>query len=201
MATYRFANLNMKEGKLLADLNGVEADLRSVIDFCRRLIDTHNFEKYDGELLEVLSIAVLVKYIRPFMTGVRSRLRIEEISGLSAEEVALHEHYMAIRHKHISHSINEYEENQVCAYYTEERLEEGFTSISVQHARIICLNIGDAQSIINLSEKIVLHIKKIMEREKETILEIVRGKSMDDILNVEQKYFDPSVSKPNMSRS
>ncbi len=183
MATYKWVDVQIEEARFLADLTGIQIDLQVVIDLCRRLQKTYSIERMDSELQEVLTIAILVKYSRPFVTGVRSKLSVFDVPGLTDEELEQHETFIALRNKHIAHSVNEFEENKVVAYYNDEKVyDEGITSISVQHARLISLSGNDAEAIIILSQKILDYINSKIKLEKNKVLNVVRNQPIIEVL-------------------
>jgi hypothetical protein len=201
MATYEYVEVQIREARYLADLNGIQMDLQAAIDLCNRLLDIYRMEKIDSELPEALSIAILVKYSRLFATGVRKRLSINDVSGLTKEELDRHKIFIALRNKHIAHSINEFEENIVKAYYNNEKVyTEGITSISVGHARLISLSGYDAEAIIGLSKKIIDYVNVKMKAENAKVLELVRNQPIDEVLRCGSTVFNPDMKKVDKPR-
>jgi hypothetical protein len=201
MATYEYVEVQMGEARYLADLNGIQMDLQATIDLCNRLLDIYRMENIDSELPEALSIAILVKYSRPFAKGVRKRLSINDVPGLTKDELGRHKILIALRNKHIAHSINELEENKVKAYYNNEKIyTEGITSISVGHARLISLSGYDAEAIIGLSKKIIDYVNVEMKAEKAKILELVRNQPIDEVLRSGSSSFNPKMTNVDKRR-
>ena len=191
----------MGEARYLADLNGIQIDLQAAIDLCNRLLTIYKIGKIDSELQEALSIAILVKYSRSFVTGVRKKLSINDIFGLSYNEIEIHDKFIALRNKHIAHSVNEFEENKVKAYYNNEKVyTEGITSISVGHARLISLGGSDAEAIIGLSKKIIDYVDMEMQAEKAKVLELVRNQPIDEILRGSSTSFNPKMTNVDKRR-
>jgi len=183
MATHKWVDVEMEEARYLADLNGIQIDLEAVIELCKRLINAYSIENNDSKLYEVMTIAILIKYSRSFVTGVRSRLSILDIPGLNEEELSEHEKFIALRNKYIAHSVNEYEENKVIARYNDEKVyDEGITSISIQHTRLISISAYDAQAIISLSQKILDYVNTQIKVEKNKILNLVRNQPIIEVL-------------------
>jgi hypothetical protein len=194
MATYKYIEVHLKEARYLADLNGIKIDLEAAIDLCNFLLDTYRMEKPDVKFTEPLSIAILIKYSRSFVTGVRKRLSINSVSGLNHDELEQHNKFIALRNKHIAHSVNKFEENTVKAYYNDEKVfTEGITSISIGHARLTGLSGYDAETIIALSKKIIDYVNSEMENEKTKIFKIVRNIPIDDLLRSTPGSFYPKT--------
>ena len=104
-------------------------------------------KKPDWNLVDPLSTAVLVRYSRLFVTGVRARLGEEALQTLSGPQREKHIRLRAFRDKHIAHSVNAFEDNQPVARYWVERVkEEGITSVECNHTRIA----GLAQTMLKL---------------------------------------------------
>ena len=183
MATYKYVDVDIDDAKYLADLNGAEVDLSSAIQLCNYLnihFETGNLET---EIIDALSTAILVRYARPFMSGVREKLNIDELDGLTRNDINNHNKYISFRSKHITHSVNIFEENQVVAYYNDEKVKnEGIQSISVQHHRVMGLSSIDLDNIIGLSKKVRKNIKQIIDSEKEKVLDIIRGIPIGEVL-------------------
>lgn len=75
------------------------------------------------------------------------------------------------------------EENRPCARYCEETVrEEGFTSISCQQGRVIGFAHEDADTVIELAQKMLEHVEARMNEEKKMLLEIVRSMPIDVVL-------------------
>ncbi len=201
MSTYEFVEVQMREAIYLADLNGIQIDLQATIDLCNRLLNICKVRQLDYELSEALSIAILVKYSRSFVTGVRKKLSIDNVPGLTNDELEKHNQFIALRNKHIAHSVNEFEENMVKAYYNDERVyAEGITSISVQHARLTSLSVNDAEIIIGLSTKVIDYVNMEMKTEKAKILELVRNQPIKKVLSGGIKAFNPKMTNVDKRR-
>lgn len=183
MATYTYVKVKLEETKDLADLNGMMTDLVNTIDFCKELRGSYESGNFGIILVDALSTAILVRYCRCFVTGVRKNIKIDEISSMTTEDKAAHEVYMSMRNKHIAHSVNDLEDNTVVAYYVHERPHEGFSSISMQHGRVVSLSTKDLETIISLSEKFLNYIDEQMELEKQRILALVMKLPMETVLS------------------
>jgi hypothetical protein len=201
MATYNYVEVQIQEARYLADLIGIKVDLESVIDFCNTLLNICGMERPDFKLTEPLSIAILIKYSRPFAKGVRKRLSIDVVPELTKEELEYHKKFIALRNKHIAHSINEFEENIVKAYYNDERVHiEGITSIAEGHRRLTSIGGDDAEAIIALSNKIIDYVNLEMKAEKAKILEFVRNRPIDEVLRVGSTVFLPKMKNVDKRR-
>ena len=128
----------------LADLSGILWDLQRTRQFAETLAVEFTANKTNWEIVEPLSIAATVMYSRPFVSGVRCHLGEQDLKILSSEQRAAHDYLRAYRDKHIAHSVNAFEENNVRAYYCVERVQdEGVSSIGYGGGRVTGLSCGE----------------------------------------------------------
>ncbi len=201
MVTHTFVDIDIDEARDLAGFTGIEYDLRSAVQFSKLLIKRFESSDCDVDLIDAISTCILVRYSRVFMSGVRTRIKIEDV-GLDTNELSKHKWLLETRNKHIAHSINAFEENRVVGYYVLETPEEkGITSISVQHGRVISLSSQDAKSVINISTKILGFVTKKINKEKSRVLSIIRQSDIKEILQQgKQSAFNPDMNKPDKRR-
>ena len=183
MATNTFVEIDIPEALDLADLTGIVNDFEGTIHFANQLKEMLLREPPDYSLVEPMTTAILVRYSRPFTTGVRRRINEEELSTLSPEQRLAHERFRLWRDKHIAHSVNVFEENQPVARYWVERFdEEGFTSVSCNSNQLIGMSFKDVEMFIELGTHFTEVLKPILKREKEKVLEIVRSLPREKVL-------------------
>jgi hypothetical protein len=91
VATYTWVDLNIPEARLLADLNGLVADLSRARDFAEMIIEQFKSHPPNWRMVEPLSIAMTVTYARSFSGGIRHHLRQEDLAPLSPEQLSLHQ--------------------------------------------------------------------------------------------------------------
>ena len=200
MATNAFVHLeNTDDTQRLSDYTSVRVDLLCVLEYASELQKNgYNL----GTDVEPLMIAAIIKYGRVFSGGIRRvSLYEQRYVVLAPQQIAFHERLMAIRDKHIAHSVNSYEESQPIARYWVERVEqEGISSIECQHTRVACLSTVEIESIIDLAKTWVQFVDtKIAEEERE-ILEIVRKIPIEQILKNAPKAPLSNVGTPDKRR-
>ena len=184
MADYTWVDLQIPEAILLSDLSGVLLDLQRARQFAEMLAVQLAAEKPNWEIVEPLSIAATVAYSRPFTGGVRTHLAEEDLEILSPEQRAAHDYLRAYRDKHVAHSVNAFEQNDVRAYYCIERVQdEGITSIGLGSRRITGLSHGDVESIIKLTTVFETHVQSKIRMEEVRLLSIVQSKPLKDVLD------------------
>ena len=78
MVTHTFVDIDIDEARYLADLTGVEYDLRSAIQLSELLIKRFESSDYDINLIDATSTSILVRYSRVFVSGVRKPIKVED---------------------------------------------------------------------------------------------------------------------------
>ena len=152
MATITFVDVDLAEAETLADLSGAARDLESARDLAKYLAGRFASGTFDLEVVDAFSTAILVRYARPFMTGVRAKLGDDTLKNLTVEQRQLHQRFVAWLNKHMAHSVNPFEENHVVAYYNEQTVAEtGIQNISVQQDRLVGLSTQDLDDIQKLA--------------------------------------------------
>ena len=143
-----------------------------------------------------------MRYSRSFVSGVRKKLNIRNIESITEKLLKEHARILAIRNKHIAHSVNAFEENQVVGYYIEENPEEkGITSISSQHGHIIGLNHNDAVMVIQLSNLVLEYVSAEIKNEQDNILGIVRQLDITSLIkNSSKRALLSNIGNPDKTR-
>ena len=183
MATNTFVEIDLPEAADLADLTGIHFDLESARSLAQMLKKEFESEKPNWSLVDPLSTAILVRYSRSFVTGVRQHLGSEAIQTLNEQQHSKHQRLRAFRDKHIAHSVNAFEENQPVARYWRERVnEEGITSVECNHTRVIGLDSADVKDVIELTTALLSYVGCRLEQEKTKVFEIVRKMTVHEVL-------------------
>ncbi len=68
MATHTYGHLKIEEARYLANLFGIEYDLKSTIDWCKKF-DSLKENKELMWLIEPITVAILTRFIRAFGGG------------------------------------------------------------------------------------------------------------------------------------
>lgn len=186
MVTHNYGLLEINEARYLADLVGIEHDLSLTIEWCKKYDEL--FENMDLiPFGEPLTTAILVRFMRAFGGGVRNKSARHLLNALTEEQKAQYDHYRSYRDKHIAHSINEFEDNYVKAYFIEENIEKGINSISTGCSQIIGISTQDTKNIINICNTLLDEVQKEMNAEQEKLLMITNDYTSEDILNLRKE--------------
>lgn len=187
MATHTFVHFEHLEAFELARLTSIREDLISTLALCSYL-ETQVSESPNGwpasEVTDAFSTAIIIRYNRAFVTGTRHGLRNGELAILSDEQRAAHEHFRALRDKHFAHSVNAFEDTRVQARYCLERVEEeGITSVSAAHYRVVGLNSWELTMIRELCERFLDQLKRLEEDEGRRLLSVIRAMPLAEVLS------------------
>lgn len=176
METHTFIEFEKPEALVFADLTGILYDLENTHSLANELKRILEGETPDWALVDAFTTAILVRYSRPFASGIRKKLRTEVPNELSEHQCHKHERLQDFRDKHIARSVNAFEANQPVAHYVEERVDiEDMCSIECQHSRVMGLSLVELDDVIELTTAIFLYVDHVLEIEKKKILAAVRS--------------------------
>lgn len=180
MANYRPIDLEFEEARYLANLTGIDYDLKKTVEWC----DKYNGLMSDRKVMwviEPLTVAILTQFIRAFSSGVRNNNAGHLLHSLSEDQKTRYEHFKDIRDKHIAHSVNEYESNHVRAYYDSDQPELVISSIGSGGDRVVGLSGNNIYEIRDICILLQDKLKTEINNEKEKLLEITKDFTTEDI--------------------
>lgn len=170
MATHTFVHFDHEEAAALAQLESIRHDLSSAVQLCEFFAArcAQSEHCYAGpEITDAFSTAILVRYSRAFVSGVRRGLGEDALQTLTPEQRASHEHLRAFRDKHIAHSVNAFEDTRVQARYCLERVEqEGITGVSAAHYRVVGLSSKDISDALELCAVLLKYLEGAIQAER-----------------------------------
>lgn len=181
MVTHTYVNLEIEEARYLANLVGIEYDLRTTIEWCNQFYKLASDQSM-FMAIEPMITAILVRFMRAFGGGKRFPDTQHILLVLSKEEKEQYDFFKNIRDKHIAHSANEFEHNQVKAYYVEGAADKGVDSIGLGCDRVIGLSSTEIDNIIEICETLMAKVKSEIDSEKRKLLTITDEYTKDDIL-------------------
>ena len=190
MAIHTYVDLEIDEARFLADLVGIEYDLNTTIDWCDHfdeLMSAIMSKQGTTWLVEPLTTAILVRFMRAFGGGVRFGSTKHILSYLSEEEKLHYDYFRNLRSKHVAHSVNEFEDNQVKAYYIEGSAENGINSIQTGCSRITGLSSSEIKKIRCVCHTLVAAIQSEIKDEKSKLLNITSQYTKKEIVKFKMK--------------
>jgi hypothetical protein len=184
MGTIKFADIShLVDIAAFGGLHGIQYDLMSAV-----MIADYLRENADADLPAVvrdgLPTAMVIRYGRAFTGGVRDSSHTKDaVAALTDDQRAVHESVMAIRDKHMAHSVNAQEESWPVAQYYEERVsEEGFTATSVAHGRTSGFDSNQLKSIADVARTLLAFIQARIAVEEARLLPDPASLDVEDVL-------------------
>ena len=126
MIEHKKVVVKLQELKTYEDYESIKQDLEVIEEYCKLAAQTQVVDHPSAYLMDALGSAALVRYARIFKSGVRTKLKQEWI-GFDSDELACHQHFIDLRDKHVSHSVNSYEDTVSIAFI--EVSESGETEV------------------------------------------------------------------------
>lgn len=201
MANWRSVTFEPPEARKLADLTGVETDLLAVEEYCSRLLDEQEKEQPDWKLLEIICAAALVRYGRAFASGVRCGVPTELVETMEPTAFEWHRYLKAARDKWIAHSVNTFEENQVCAWLTPpERGPIGVYAITVRQHRVATLGRDAITALQDLARILREGLEQHQEVEKKKLLAMAQALPPEPFYEQVDKTSLPGKGHPEKPR-
>jgi hypothetical protein len=201
MATYWNVPLNLEIAKRYADLGGAAYDIETTIEICRRAEEYAAPDHYDGLLAEALTIAAVVRYARCFASGVRLRIPEDIVAQLSPEQQKRHARIIELRNKHITHSVNPFEENTVVASVSDRPEQHEITGVSVQSARVTSIGRDGFAALRELAETALAHLQILIEAERAKVFQAAKQLDFEELRSRDlPEAFAPSVDEVSRRR-
>lgn len=189
--------LDLPEAQLLSDLYGIIKDLDSVSEFCQRLVDAWDAEPPDFDLLDALSTACVVRYCRCFEGGVRCKLDPDSVKAVDPRFAEFHDYLFSLRQKHLSHSVNEFEENCVAVSVAEPPSLPEVQGIAVVGGRVAGLDRRTASNLQELAKKLKKAASVEYESEEDKLRAIVGAMPIEDVYRLPE----PAEFRPDWKRA
>nr|VFK48788.1 MAG: hypothetical protein BECKTC1821E_GA0114239_11322 [Candidatus Kentron sp. TC] len=211
ITTNTFVEIDIPEARDLADMTGIALDFKKTKRFATELKEilgkTFSGEiyaenQYCHNLVEPMTIAILVCYSRPFTTGVRCKLKENDfMEMLSPEQKTAHRNFRLWRDKHIAHSVNVFEDNQPVARYVVERFDdEGFCSVECNSSQIIGMSMYDVEMVIELTTHFIEELESRLKREKQKVLTAVRALPRQQVLGMRKSPHNAKIEDVSKTR-
>ena len=190
---YRFP---VPEARRLASLAGIATDLQAVVEYCRRLESLWlNLRTLDFSLSEALSTAAVVRYGRCFKSGVRERLPEDALDVAPAALRDTHKFVIELRDKHVAHSVNPFEENEVAVQIADHYVSsEEIFSINTEHGRAVGLPSDKPVQLRGLAEWWMAWLEIEMIKEKDMLLTLAKSFTLEELKRNEQSVLVANTS-------
>lgn len=173
--------LPAKQAAALSSLGGFAADLEGVIANCDYLEELDDLANMNFLVWEAVSAASVVRYCRCFNEGLRTaQVRLSRVIAQAPAHLKdAHEYFKLVRDKHVAHSVNDYEQNDVVVRIDESlRESDEIRHIFLQHGRIFGLSFNDPALLRELARWVLERVNELIESEKQKLLMLVRKTPM-----------------------
>lgn len=167
------------EGRLLASLAGIKADLDFTIEACRRIESFGPNPLEDVLVYEALSLAALIRYARCFTKGRRKSIPRDLLAQLPGDLQQHHERFMTVRNEHVAHATEFREKNIVVVHVSNDPQEAKVQSVSAQHGRVLGLNPEEAIDLRKLTEALRAEVLQMESSETARLLNLARAEPYD----------------------
>jgi hypothetical protein len=191
--TYLFA---VPQAARLGSLVGINSDLEYVVKYCDRMI-----ERYCGDHLkkslfdivgfttpldfldwEALSVSACVAYARCFAKGVRGSLDATQLASAENDLRSLHDFITDMRNKHVAHSVNPFEENQVTVQVSDTfQSAAEITTIGASSNRRVGFQMHVPAQLKRLASWWLEKVKAEIVTEREKLLHVAQNLSLSDL--------------------
>lgn len=188
-------DFSIREAQWLADLHGIDNDLRDVVKLCNKCLDfLQALPPPEGDPIDWLdkswlsgeiSFAAVIKYGRTFGSGTRLSIPSSWIERLTPEYQDKHRYFKNLRDKFIAHSVNSFEDNQVFAYLHPQFNPSGVKSITVDTGRYVSMSAGDVTSLKGLAGALQQMVRLEISIEMVRVLEIAKKWPISELLSRE----------------
>lgn len=186
MEKMHVARIEFDEAQQLANAASILQDLGFVLDLLTRLRALLGENEPDPVAVQSYWTAALVAYVRCFSSGKRGGLSeaiFEGIQGREQPGVEVHQHYKALRDKHIAHSVNPFEQVEVGAVLSppaaRDRKVEGIATLSMRLISTDAEGVESLQELARIAQQKTALECQLLQRSTQAVAET---------LNVDELY-------------
>lgn len=169
------------DGEQLADLTGIQRDLRLVGDACR-IIRVRREAPAAAELRRACFDSAVMRYRRCFNSGVRGVLSPTLPTLLNTDEKALHDRILEIADKSVAHCVDGSEENTAYLRIGPKSGEKVTVELSVFSRTISHHNRLDIEAFENLALKVAELARKEADALARSIMTRLETMTTNEIL-------------------
>jgi hypothetical protein len=172
---YSSVRVPLPEAAPLADLYGVQSDLRHVIATCAAAMSLAHDRHHDADVVESLVCAALIRYFRCFSASPRLGLRHDEIGRRNKALRESHAWFRALRSKFVAHAINPMEQFWAsAALAVRDGVPQPISSLTHGSHRVL-LGAVEAVSISRLAEHALVVVERRIRPEYRRVLKLVQS--------------------------
>ena len=134
------------------------------------------------EVLDALISSAIIKYLRSFGTGIRMKLLIDDIRGISEEMFSHHHRLKAFRDRHIAHPVSGFETESVFVSVHNDGTDSArIMGVSSGGQRSRILNSAEIAQSLSLCQTVMEHVRQLMAAETGRLFEIAKHMPIGEI--------------------
>ena len=131
---------------------------------------------------EALSTSACVAYARCFVSGVRGSLDPTHLGSADNDLRSLHGFVIDMRNKHVAHSVNPFEENQITVQISDAfQSAAEITTIGVSHSRRVGFQVDVPAQLKRLASWWLEKVEAEIVTEREKLLHVAQKLSLSDL--------------------
>lgn len=150
----------------------------------------------DSTISDSLSVAIPVVYARPFNSGVR--VRVSEIPKIcyDSDQKKLHAEVLAVRSKHVAHSINDLEGQQIRVWLNPVERGKKINHVNAEHLFALSWFTREQYRMLSVMiSKAFEWIEGELEKEEAKMKAIVEAQfDLDDLYSRPPRHLAPPSS-------
>lgn len=176
----------LPEADRLADLAGIETDLKACRVYCQKQLRREPIkDDFGAEVRESsgLTIAAFVSYARCFKSGVRSATGRELEASISETDRTHHKTIIDLRDKFVAHSINDLESHRLRIWLFPPGSPKAISGVTIESDQMVTPPSAIFQTIIALCDKHIAWVETETQKESEVVKAI-----LEDRYSTEQIY-------------
>jgi hypothetical protein len=180
----------------LADLAGVEHDLKLSIRACERFLSGPTVGSEDAILTSrSLATFAIITYCRTISSGVRSGISESCVAALPQRLREAHETFKNIRDKFVAHSVNHFEENSVQIGL--DHSGSKVATVGTLHSRTATFSIEQISDLKSLAEALLEMVNSEYDAECDRVWDFLAPMQPAELQSVLITPSDtPRPSKP-----
>jgi len=134
------------------------------------------------EVHDALVSAAIIKYLRSFGTGVRLKLAIEDVVGISATLLALHNRLKAFIDRHIWNAVSGFETASVFVSVHDDGTDHAhIRGVSSGGRSSLMLSSVEIVRAVELCSVVMEHVRRLMADESSRLLAIAQRLTVAEI--------------------
>lgn len=189
MVTMTHVNLELTqlpEADRLADLAGIESDLKACRAYCQTQLQREPIkDDFAAEVRETgaLTIAAFVSYARCFKDGVRAATGRELEASLLEADRGHHKTIIDLRDKFVAHSVNDLERHRLRIWLFPPGSLKAIWGVTIESDQMVTPPSAIFQTIIALCDKHIAWVETETQNESQALKAI-----LEDRYSTEQIY-------------